>query len=201
VEKPITPTANPTFTMQNKIIKSLMCVQVLAVTSYAQPAEEPAEVELEELSIIGQGQTLSTMTLSTKDLSKSVSAVNPLDSLNRLPGVNFAGSDAMGFYEYGQNFSLRIFQKNQVAVTVDGVPLNSQDPAGGSPAGRFLDMESLSSITVSQGSGDLSTASNYGLGGRIDFTTGTPKDSMALQTDYTVGSESLQRGNHSGTLT
>lgn len=170
-----------------------MCVQVLAVTSYAQPAEEPAEVELEELSIIGQDQTLSTMTLSTKDLSKSVSAVNPLDSLNRLPGVNFAGSDAMGFYEYGQNFSLRIFQKNQVAVTVDGVPLNSQDPAGGSPAGRFLDMESLSSITVSQGSGDLSTASNYGLGGRIDFTTGTPKDSMALQTDYTVGSESLQR--------
>lgn len=167
------------------IIGSLFCK--------AQESETSKLETLEDFEIIGKNESLSTLTLGIEDLRKGSDAVNPLDSLNRVPSVYFGGADQQGFYEYGQNFNLRIFTKTQIAVTVDGVPLNNQSPAGGTPVGRFIDNETLQSVTVNQGSGDISTASNFGLGGRIDFITGAPKQMQDLEVSYLVGSDNLSR--------
>ena len=83
------------------IIGSLFCK--------AQESETSKLETLEDFEIIGKNESLSTLTLGIEDLRKGSDAVNPLDSLNRVPSVYFGGADQQGFYEYGQNFNLRIF--------------------------------------------------------------------------------------------
>ena len=74
-------------------------------------------------------------------------------------------------------------QEGELVYTTDTMDLFVHDgsTAGGTPVGRFIDNETLQSVTVNQGSGDISTASNFGLGGRIDFITGAPKQMQDLE--------------------
>jgi hypothetical protein len=95
------------------------------------------------LVVVGQRQSIATSTFSAEHLRSQPAGLNALDAMNRAPSFVFSAGDAHGFYEYGQNVQLRVFSLDQLAMTLDGVPLGSQSAAGGSPVGRFVENESV----------------------------------------------------------
>lgn len=130
--------------------------------------------ELAGLEVVGRRQSLATTTFMRERLESQAAGLNALDVVNRSPSFVFSAGDAHGFYEYGQNVQLRVFNLQQLAMTVDGVPLGSQAPAGGSPVGRFVENESVERVTVNQGSGSIENLSSVGLGGAVVYETTQP---------------------------
>ena len=82
--------------------------------------------------------------------------------------------------------SIRGFQVNldsqQIGMTVDGIANGNSNYGGGTKASRYIDTENLRGTVVSQGTADISSRSNEGLGGTMDFTTIRP----ALDEQLTV---------------
>ena len=143
---------------------------------------------------MGEGRSLQTNVFGVRTLQIQPAGVNVLQALNRAPGFNFSAGDANGFYEYGQNISMRVFNGRQLAFTIDGIPLGDQGPAGGTPAGRLVETESVQQVTVHQGSGTKETISNYGLGGAVLFTTSRPAVTRGFRSRVTVGEFMTIRG-------
>lgn len=132
--------------------------------------------DLPGLEVVGRRQSLATSTFLRDALGAQAAGLNALDIVNRSPSFVFTAGDAHGFYEYGQNVQLRVFHLDQLAMTLDGVPLGSQSAAGGSPVGRFVETESVDRVTVNQGSGSIENLSGFGLGGAVVYETMQPDE-------------------------
>ena len=176
----------------------LSAALLAAGASPASPSDEAQEEEqriyqVEEMVVVGENEAVSTAAIPAETIANQTNGVNALESVNRTPGFNFSSGDPLGFYEYGQNVQLRIFNKLQIGMTVDGIPLGSQEPAGGSPVGRFLDNESIDLVTVNQGSASIETPVSFGLGGAVAYTTSLPRLDMGGRLTATVGQDSHDR--------
>ena len=176
----------------------LSAALLAACASPASPSDEAQEEEqriyqVEEMVVVGENEAVSTAAIPAETIANQTNGVNALESVNRTPGFNFSSGDPLGFYEYGQNVQLRIFNKLQIGMTVDGIPLGSQEPAGGSPVGRFLDNESIDLVTVNQGSASIETPVSFGLGGAVAYTTSLPRLDMGGRLTATVGQDSHDR--------
>ena len=176
-----------------KYLLRLFAAALLA-GAFAEAQEEEEKIyQLDELVIIGENEAISTAAILPQTIGNQTNGVNALENANRTPSFNFSSGDPLGFYEYGQNVQLRIFNKVQIGMTVDGIPLGSQEPAGGSPVGRFVENESIDLITVNQGSATIETPVSFGLGGAIAYTTSLPKLDMGGMLTGTVGQNSHNR--------
>jgi len=151
-------------------------------------------IRLQPITVVGVGEAVQTATFLEWALKLQPDGVNALEPLNRAPGFNFTAGDAHGFYEYAQNTQMRVFNSQQLAMTLDGIPLGSQSPAGGSPIGRFVENESVEQVTVHQGSGNIETMSSTGLGGAIEYTTTRPKRDASGEIHLTGGRYDTRRG-------
>jgi len=150
--------------------------------------------ELPGLVVVGRDESVATSAFLSEALRVQPSGVNALEALNRAPAFNFTAADPFGFYEFGQNVQLRVFNREQVAMTVDGIPLGSQATGGGSPVGRFIESESVSQVKVHQGSGNIETVSNFGLGGAVTFETDRPRTEPSVRLEFSGGEFSSRRG-------
>ena len=176
----------------------LLSAALLAATAFrASPSqaqeEEEGIYEVEEMVIVGENEAVSTAAIPAQTVGNQTNGVNALESVNRTPGFNFSSGDPLGFYEYGQNVQLRIFNKLQIGMMVDGIPLGSQEPAGGSPVGRFVENESIDLVTVNQGSASIETPVSFGLGGAVAYTTSMPGLDTGGRLTGTVGQDSHDR--------
>ena len=178
---------------RQKYLFRLFVAVLLAGTCAEAQEEEERIYQLDELVIIGENEAMSTAAILPQTIDNQTNGVNALENVNRTPSFNFSSGDPLGFYEYGQNVQLRIFNKVQIGMTVDGIPLGSQEPAGGSPVGRFVENESIDLIAVNQGSATIETPVSFGLGGAIAYTTSLPKLDMGGTITGTVGQNSHHR--------
>lgn len=170
---------------------------LLAVPAAAQqgPTADTTKVyRLEEVVVVGRNETVQTSSFLQTALKIQPAGINSLDMLNRAPGFNFTAADANGFYEYGQNIQMRVFNGQQLGFTVDGIPLGNQGAAGGTPAGRIVESESLDQGTVHQGSGNIETMSNFGLGGSIVYNTSRPRAQRGGELRLAGGQFATRRG-------
>ncbi len=170
----------------------LLSALLLAAPARAQELAA-AQTTLDAVKIVGRGQARASNTITTEDLKAQAPGVAPQALLNALPGVNVQQTDPYGLYEFGSTVRIRGFTGDQLATSLDGVPLETYDVRDGSPPNRYVDTENLKEITVAQGSGDVTAPSYHALGGSIRYFTDDPMGFWHTSFSATGGSQSLNR--------
>lgn len=167
-----------------------------AAQDVAPAADAPADNAGEEIVVYGFGETRQVQTVSDSDIALLTPGTSPLKAISKLPGVNFQSADAFGAYEWSTRISLRGFNQNQLGFTLDGVPLGdmSYGNYNGLHISRAIISENLGTVTVSQGAGNLATASTSNLGGTLVFASRDPSEKTDIVASGTYGSDDTYRG-------
>lgn len=164
------------------------------VVIVAAPAPQTPKIgPLEDVVVIGHGYTRASNTITPQEISSRAAGTPVQVLLEDLPGVNVQSSDPFGLYEFGNSVRVRGFGSEQLGISLDGVPLESYDLRDGSPPGRFIDAEDLSTVTIAQGSGDVMMPSYHALGGSVRYFTGAPTGSWGSRLTTIAGSNDLRR--------
>jgi len=171
-------------------MKKVIALSLVAAISIF--AAENVE-QLDAMSIVGDNDSHANNIVDLSKIETSNTISNPLSLLNNIAGVYVTTGSSFGLYEYATQVNMRGFDKNQIAFLVDGVPLGSSSTAGGAPVNRFVENENLSSVSVYQGSGSLSTPSAAALGGTINYMTALPQKDTAVKVSTTSGSFGADR--------
>ncbi|MDF0545273.1 TonB-dependent receptor [Sphingobium sp. H39-3-25] len=180
-------------------ITALLPAAALAQAPVASPAE-PAAVEGADgdgaIVVYGFGETRQVQSIGKDDIALLTPGTTPLKAIQKLPGVNFQSADAFGAYEWSSRISLRGFNQNQLGFTLDGVPLGdmSYGNYNGLHISRAIISENLGTVSVSQGAGNLATASTSNLGGTLTFTSRDPSKDLGIAASGTYGSNDTWRG-------
>ncbi|HEX7783492.1 MAG TPA: TonB-dependent receptor [Sphingobium sp.] len=176
------------------LIPSLAMAQDVAPADAA--AADAAGDSGEEIVVMGFGETRQVQTIGKDDIALLTPGTTPLKAVSKLPGVNFQSADPFGAYEWSSRISLRGFNQNQLGFTLDGVPLGdmSYGNYNGLHVSRAIISENLGTVAVSQGAGNLSTASVSNLGGTLQFSSRDPSKDMDIAASGTYGSDETMRG-------
>jgi iron complex outermembrane receptor protein len=180
-------------------ITALLPAAALAQAPVANPGE-PAAVEAADgdgaIVVYGFGETRQVQSIGKDDIALLTPGTSPLKAIQKLPGVNFQSADAFGAYEWSSRISLRGFNQNQLGFTLDGVPLGdmSYGNYNGLHVSRAIISENLGTVSVSQGAGNLATASTSNLGGTLTFTSRDPSKDLGIAASGTYGSNDTWRG-------
>jgi iron complex outermembrane receptor protein len=150
---------------------------------------------IEEVTIIGIGESRQVQTVAGEALSIQVPGVSPLKAIVKLPSVNFQSADAFGAYEWSARVTIRGFNQSQLGFTLDDVPLGDMTYGNhnGLHISRAISAENVGSIELAQGAGALETASANNLGGTLKFTSRMPSMDIGLLGAATYGSEDTTR--------
>jgi len=134
---------------------------------------------------IGAGQSRASAVLTADDIAERPLGADITQSLVKIPGVQISTGDARGG-SFSFELYLRGLNKEQVGLTIDGIPTGDARFNGGSPPQRFIDSSNIGKISVSQSAGDIGAPSRFALGGFIDFATDDPasKPSGAFESGY-----------------
>ncbi|MDF1880175.1 TonB-dependent receptor [Sulfurimonas sp. MAG313] len=172
----------------NKKIIALSLVTVMSLLAADNTDTNSSAEKLESISIVGDTDSHANNIIDTNRIETSGTVANPLLLLNNVAGVHVTSGSTFGLYEYSNQVNMRGFNKSQIAFLVDGVPLGSSATAGGAPVNRFVENENISSISVHQGSGALSTPSAAALGGSINYVTSLPAQEASVKASQTTAS-------------
>lgn len=170
---------------------------MIAAGSAAAADPSAAAVELEEVVVlakkIGAGQGRATFVLQAQDIDERPLGADVTQSLAKVPGVQVSTGDARGG-SFSFEFYMRGLNKEQVGLTLDGIPTGDARFNGGSPPQRFIESSNIGSITVSQSAGDIGAPSRFALGGFVDFVTDDPRRERGATVELGGGTEDFLRG-------
>ncbi|MGB3394039.1 MAG: TonB-dependent receptor [Stenotrophomonas sp.] len=116
---------------------------------------------------------------------------NLSDSLRYVPGVWSAsgtGGDAVFISSRGSNLDATNYDGNGVKLFLDGLPVTTAD---GNNHNRFPDPMTARAAVFARGANALTYGASN-LGGAVDFTTATARNSPATQAAFTAGSHGLR---------
>ncbi|MFT4047303.1 MAG: TonB-dependent receptor [Solimonas sp.] len=176
----------------------VISADTVAIVAAPPPSPEPPPETaslgpLDDVLIIGHGYTRASNTLTPQEAIAETPGAPVQNLLRDLPGANVQNSDPFGLYEFGNSVRIRGFAGDQLGISLDGVPLESYDMRDGTPPGRLVDSDDLSSVTVAQGSGDVMMPSYHALGGSVRYFTPEPLGAWESQLTATAGSNDLTR--------
>ena len=151
---------------------------------------------VEEVVVLGRGETRQVQTIRAVEILEAVPGVSPLKVLNKLPSVNFQSADPFGNYEWSTRITIRGFNQNQLGFTLDDVPLGdmSYGNDNGLHISRAITSENIGKSELAQGAGALEVASTSNLGGSLKFSSLDPSTKYGVQVNGTVGSSNDVRG-------
>ncbi|MDQ8202281.1 TonB-dependent receptor [Pelagicoccus sp. SDUM812003] len=153
--------------------------------------------ELEEVFVFSQSTTQSNAVLSLEQLELASPMTSALDHIDRLPGVVVQEGDAYGGDDWSTSVSIRGFQtdrnSSQLGYTIDGLPNGNTNYGGGAKPNRFIDSENIGSVVVSQGAGDIASASTTALGGTIQYMMIDPGYEESVSVQYSTGDNNMRR--------
>jgi iron complex outermembrane recepter protein len=135
------------------------------------------------------------MTLIDGDSLRERNVSSLADLLRYVPGVwsaSAAGTDTMFFSSRGSNLDATDYDMNGIELLQDGLPVTTAD---GNNHNRVLDPLSAEFATIARGANALKYGAST-LGGAIDFTSPTARNSMPFEVFTNVGSHGqlLARG-------
>ncbi|MDG6095599.1 TonB-dependent receptor plug domain-containing protein [Acetobacter sp. AN02] len=121
--------------------------------------------------------------------------VSAYKALDRLPGVSFSSTDALGIDTWGSSIYVRGFFMDQLGITLDGIPLNDQtyETQNGVNLIQAVISDDIEHATLSTGPGGVSVPSTSTLGGTIQFETSDPKDRAGGKVSQGFGSYASYR--------
>ena len=121
-------------------------------------------------------------------------AVNNMsDALRYVPGIwteSGTGGDAIFISSRGSNLDATNYDSNGVKLFQDGLPITTAD---GNNHNRFMDPMAARSVVFARGANALTYGASN-LGGAVDFTTPTARNSPATQVFLSAGSDGLFNG-------
>jgi iron complex outermembrane receptor protein len=170
--------------------------QLAAAPAAALAAEEqPKITDTETVVVTASGTFRDQQELQSPVLLEEAPGTSPIESLAKLPSVNFQAADPYGSYEWAVRISVRGFNQNQLGFTLDDIPLGDMSYGNwnGLHISRAIIDENIGRIVLSQGTGSLETASNSNLGGTIQFYSADPSDKRSLTLSQTIGSWNMYR--------
>ncbi|MDE2732449.1 MAG: carboxypeptidase-like regulatory domain-containing protein [Bacteroidota bacterium] len=161
-------------------------------------ALEPDVVTLEEISVVSDElRTFASNIVSAPMIRQQPALANLASIVDNLPGVSVQEGDSYGMEDWSSNIVMRGFQvtinEAQIGTTVDGIPNGSSDYWSGSKASRFMDISTLGTVEVSQGTADISSTSLEALGGTLNYTTDDPAAERIYKVSATFGERSARR--------
>ncbi|RYY27439.1 MAG: TonB-dependent receptor [Sphingomonadales bacterium] len=164
--------------------------------AHAQTALPETPADQDEITVtgarIGAGQSRATALLTRDDIAERPLGADITQSLAKVPGVQVSTGDARGG-SFSFELYVRGLNKEQVGLTIDGVPSGDARFNGGSPPQRFIESSNIGSITVSQSAGDIGAPSRFALGGFIDFATDDPRAEAGAAIEVGYGSYDFHR--------
>lgn len=143
--------------------------------------------------VLGKGEARANSVIDQAAIAEQPAGLDPLKLLARVPGMQVSSSDALTG-SFSMRLSMRGFNKEQIGISIDGIPNGSTLSNGGTMPNRLLDPANLIRVDASQTAGDLGTPSNQALGGYIDFKTRDPAKERGGEIELATGSFGYQRG-------
>lgn len=168
---------------------------LLAAAAHAQQTDAGAAGPVEEVIVLGRGETRQVQSISAQQLDHLPAGTSPLKAIENLPGVNFQSADPYGAYEWSARIVVRGFNQNQLGFTLDGVPLGDMTYGNhnGLHISRAIPSENVTRVALSQGAGSLDTASTSNLGGAVEFFSDAPRNEFGMEFEQMLGSDSARR--------
>lgn len=142
---------------------------------------------------IGAGNVRAAAVLRVEDIQERPLGSDITQSLAKVPGIQVSSGDARGG-SFSFELYLRGLNKEQVGLTLDGIPTGDARFNGGSPPQRFIESSNVARINVSQSAGDIGAPSRFALGGFVDFITADPRSELGATVEAGVGSDNFYRG-------
>lgn len=170
-------------------------------------ASDPDSTQVDEIVVVGSGETRSVSTLLPQNLDVLPPGTSIQKALNVLPGVMAQSIDALGVNEQSLSLQVRGFNTTHLGYSLDGMPLGdgAYNNYNGLTISRALISENLGRADLATGIAGLSIPSTSNLGGAMIYTSSNPRQEMGGSASQTVGSENSLRtflrfdtGEHSG---
>ncbi|PHV06622.1 hypothetical protein CSQ96_14795 [Janthinobacterium sp. BJB412] len=155
-------------------------------------ADAPTVVQVTG-QVLGKGEARANSVIDQAVIAEQPAGIDPLKLLARVPGMQVSSGDALTG-SFSMRLAMRGFNKEQIGVSVDGIPNGSTLSNGGTMPNRLLDPANLVRVDVSQTAGDLGTPSNQALGGYIDFKTRDPARQRGGEVEAAGGAYGYRRG-------
>ncbi|MEN9634635.1 MAG: hypothetical protein RL077_3039 [Verrucomicrobiota bacterium] len=166
---------------------------LLAQTTSKLPADNREVITLDKLVI----QSAATPTANTLADKQQISLQSPgssvIQAIKFIPGVNLSQGDAFGGDDWSTRVSIRGFTEGQLGWTVDGVTTGYSSYGGGAKPNRYVEIENLAAVSVSQGATDIRSGSTQALGGTLAYFTDAPANEFGINTKMTFGSFNASR--------
>ena len=166
-----------------------------AAAAQAQSSTGGDKESLEEIFVLGRGETRQVQSVSAQQIELLPAGTSPLKAIEKLPGVNFQAADPYGAYEWSTRITVRGFNQNRLGFTLDDVPLGDMTYGNhnGLHISRAIPTELVDRAELSQGTGSLDTASTSNLGGAVKFTSADPASEFVVSAAQMFGSDSARR--------
>ncbi len=166
-----------------------------AAAAQAQQADSNAADPLEEVIVLGRGETRQVQSITAQQIEYLPPGTSPLKAIEKLPGVNFQAADPYGSYEWSTRITVRGFNQNRIGFTLDGVPLGDMTYGNhnGLHISRAIPTELVGRAVLSQGTGSIDTASLSNLGGAVEFFSASPETELGVTAAQMFGSDSARR--------
>lgn len=174
----------------------LIASTVASLLGMSTVAQSQDSAELEEVLILakklGAGEGRATFVLDAADIQQRPLGSDVMLNLARVPGVQVSTGDARGG-SFSFELYLRGLNKEQIGLTLDGIPTGDARFNGGSPPQRFIESSNVANVIVSQSAGDIGAPSRFALGGFVNFVTADPAENAGVVAELGAGSESFRR--------
>lgn len=142
---------------------------------------------------IGAGNVRAAAVIRVEDIQERPLGADITQSLAKVPGIQVSSGDARGG-SFSFELYMRGLNKEQVGLTLDGIPTGDARFNGGSPPQRFIESSNIGRINVSQSAGDIGAPSRFALGGFVDFITADPRADFGATAEAGFGSDNFYRG-------
>jgi iron complex outermembrane recepter protein len=178
---------------------SAMVACLSAAPAFAQDAESSKEKREDESLIvvtgerIGAGNLRAAAVVTVQDIEDRPLGADITQSLARVPGIQVSTGDARGG-SFSFELYMRGLNKEQVGLTLDGIPTGDARFNGGSPPQRFIESSNIARINVSQSAGDIGAPSRFALGGFVDFVSADPFYTPGATFEAGIGDDNFYRG-------
>jgi outer membrane cobalamin receptor len=168
----------------------------LGASASAQEAAASAEEKVAVIEVtghlMGKGEARANSVIDKETIQEQPAGLDPLKLLARVPGLQVSSSDALTG-SFSMRLTMRGLNKEQIGISVDGIPNGSTLSNGGTMPNRLLETANLVRVDASQTAGDLGTPSNQALGGYIDYRTRDPAKERGGDIELSAGSFGYQR--------
>lgn len=178
-------------------LRSLSAALAATVVSTAlaqvKPAVSDETVSLEKFVVQSVAAPTANTLADKQQINLQPAAASVINVIKYLPGVSLSQGDAIGGDDWSTRINIRGFTEAQLGFSVDGITTGYTAYGGGAKPNRFIDIENVSSVVVSQGAAEISAASTQALGGTLAYFTDAPADQFGVLSKYTGGSFAMQR--------